>query len=357
MRRNAAFFGGDDAVVDVAGGRWSWDDLHEWSSRLANAFAGLGLGLGDVAAILAPNCATYLAAFFACSKSGVVGAPLNIRLTPGELRAYLDYVGPRALLVHASVAQLGRELGGAVAAIEHVVGFGDGHELPLDLDGLCAEAATDDPDRQLDASAVYMLAATSGTTGVPKAAVLTNANALAAIACYAAELPIAEGQTVLQNIPLFFNPGGPAGLHPALAKGGRTVICPGFEPATFLDVAPLRRQPHDPRPDDDPHGARPPRGGHGRPVDPALGDLWRVPRLERAHAGGPAGVRGRLLPDVRHGRDVSCGLVLRPQHQRPDGDDTEIRRLGSAGKPHLLVDVARGRRRRVAGAARRRHAG
>ena len=226
VRRNAAFFGGDDAVVDVAGGRWSWDDLHEWSSRLANAFAGLGLGLGDVAAILAPNCATYLAAFFACSKSGVVGAPLNIRLTPGELRAYLDYVEPRALLVHASVAQLGRELGGAVAAIEHVVGFGDGHELPLDLDGLCAEAAADDPDRQLDASAVYMLAATSGTTGVPKAAVLTNANALAAIACYAAELPIAEGQTVLQNIPLFFNPGGPAGLHPALAKGGRTVICP-----------------------------------------------------------------------------------------------------------------------------------
>jgi long-chain acyl-CoA synthetase len=35
----------------------------------------------------------------------------------------------------------------------------------------------------------------------------------------------------------------------------------------------------------------------------------------------------------------SCGLVLRPENQRPDGDDDDIRRLGSAGKPHLLVDV------------------
>ena len=35
----------------------------------------------------------------------------------------------------------------------------------------------------------------------------------------------------------------------------------------------------------------------------------------------------------------SCGLVLRPENQRPDGDADDIRRLGSAGKPHVNVSV------------------
>ena len=341
VRRNAWCFADDDAVVEVDGGRWSWSELDDRSSRMANVFVdALGLGVGDRVAVLAPNCPTYLAFFFACSKSGVAGAPLNIRLTRPELAAYLGYVEPRALLAHASLAPLARELGASVAAIEHVVGFGGDHGCPLDLDDLVAAASADDPARGLDATAVYMLAATSGTTGVPKAAVLTNANALAAIACYAAELPTSERETVLQNIPLFFNPGGPAGLHPALTKGGRTVLYPGFEPATFLDVVPRYRVNHTILVPtmiqmvlDHPAAATADlstlRGitCGGSPVSkelllaarPVFGDVFR--------------------PTYGMAETYSCGLVLRPENQRPDGDADDIRRLGSAGKPHLLVDV------------------
>ena len=341
VRRNAWCFADDDAVVDVDGGRWSWSELDDRSSRMANVFVdALGLGVGDRVAVLAPNCPTYLAFFFACSKSGVVGAPLNIRLTLTELAAYLGYVEPRALLAHASLAPLARELGASVAAIEHVVGFGGDHGFPLDLDDLVAAASADDPARGLDATTVYMLAATSGTTGVPKAAVLTNANALAAIACYAAELPTSERETVLQNIPLFFNPGGPAGLHPALTKGGRTVLYPGFEPATFLDVVPRYRVNHTILVPtmiqmvlDHPAAATADLSSlrgitcGGSPVSkelllaarPVFGDVFR--------------------PTYGMAETYSCGLVLRPENQRPDGDADDIRRLGSAGKPHLLVDV------------------
>ena len=293
VRRNAWCFSDDDAVVDVEGGRWSWSELHEWSSRMANVFVGaLGLGVGDRVAVLAPNCPTYLATFFACSKSGVVGAPLNIRLTLAELASYLGYVEPRALLAHASLAPLARELDASVPALEHVVGFGGDHGLALDLDDLVAAAPADDPARGLDATTVYMLAATSGTTGVPKAAVLTNANALAAIACYAAELPTAERETVLQNIPLFFNPGGPAGLHPALTKGGRTVLYPGFEPATFLDVVPRYQVNHTILV---PTMIRMvldhPAAVDGRPLHPPEHHVRRVTGVEGAAARGPPGVR------------------------------------------------------------------
>ncbi len=328
-------------MVDVDGGRWSWSELDDRSSRLANVFVdALGLGVGDRVAVLAPNCPTYLAFFFACSKSGVAGAPLNIRLTLTELAAYLGYVEPRALLAHASLAPLARELRASVAAIEHVVGFGGDHGLPLDLDDSWPPPPPTTPPAASTPRPSTCWRPRAARPAYSKAAVLTNANALAAIACYAAELPTSERQTVLQNIPLFFNPGGPAGLHPALTKGGRTVLYPGFEPATFLDVVPRYRVNHTILVPtmiqmvlDHPAAATADlstlRGitCGGSPVSkelllaarPVFGDVFR--------------------PTYGMAETYSCGLVLRPENQRPDGDADDIRRLGSAGKPHLLVDV------------------
>ena len=46
-----------------------------------------------------------------------------------------------------------------------------------------------------------------------------------------------------------------------------------------------------------------------------------------------------FFPTYGMAETYSCGLLLRPENQRPDGDEDDVRRLGSAGKPHLLVDV------------------
>jgi long-chain acyl-CoA synthetase len=339
-RRNATFFGDDDAVIDLGGGQWTWAGLDDWSSRMAAVFVDLGVEVGDPVAVLAPNCATYLSFFFACSKSGALGAPLNIRLTASELGAYLAYVEPKALLVHASLASVGRTLAAAVPTIEHLVGFGGVHGLSIDLDEAVAAASPAEPRRSVDSGTLYMLAATSGTTGVSKAAALTNANALAAIASHTAELPIGERETVLQNIPLFFNPGGPAGLHAALGKGGRSVIAPGFEPGTFLEAVPRF---------DVNHTILVPTMIQMVLDHPAAATA-DLSTLRSVVCGGSPLSKELLLaarevfgdvfrPTYGLAETYSCGLVLRPQNQRPDGDATDVRRLGSAGKPHILTTV------------------
>src|SRR5215211_9431 len=75
VRRNAAFFADHDAVVVPGGVSRSWRDLDARTNRFANALLGLGLGTGDRLALYAPNCAEYIEFFFACAKSGVIGAP------------------------------------------------------------------------------------------------------------------------------------------------------------------------------------------------------------------------------------------------------------------------------------------
>lgn len=118
--------------------------------------------------------------------------------------------------------------------MRHVVGFGGEHKFAADLEALVTRAQSGATDVAILETDVYQLAATSGTTGVPKAAMMTHRNAMAAMLNWLAEMPVPERGTALQCIPYFFNPGGPAGLHPVMMKGGRVVIPQTFTPQTFL---------------------------------------------------------------------------------------------------------------------------
>jgi long-chain acyl-CoA synthetase len=270
---------------------------------------------------------------------------MNIRLTVAELTAYCHYVEPAALVVHRSLLPTAQAVAAQVPAVRHVVAFGDrvgapAGEAALDLDALVAAEGDTDPGVAVRADDVYQLAATSGTTGVPKAAVLTHRNAWAALVNWMAELPVHEGGTNLQNIPLFFNPGGPAGLHPVLVKGGRTVILPGFDAGAFLDAVPR-------------YGVT-----HSILVPTMIGMVVDHPKaatadlgsLRAVTCGGSPVTRDLLLrarplfgdvffPHYGMAESYSCGLVLRPENQHTDGPPHLVARLGSAGKPNVLMEV------------------
>jgi long-chain acyl-CoA synthetase len=340
VRRNAVFAGDADAVVEPGRRTLSWSALDARANQLAHGLLALGLGKGDRVAVLAPNCGEHIELFFAEAKSGVVGAPMNVRLTPDEWAAYCRYTEPAALIVHASLAPAGSVLAEQVPAISHLIGFGAEHGLPIDLDDLAAAQPATEPAVDVDERDLYQLAATSGTTGVPKAAALTHRNAWAAICMYLAELDIRERETVLQNIPLYFNPGGPAHLHPALVKGGRTVILPGFDPAAFCDAVPRYGVQHTilvptmvtmvldhaSAAGTDFSSLRTVISG-GSPVSREL--------VLRARA-----VFGDVLvPQYGMAETYSSGLILRREHQLLDGPDDVVRRLGSAGTPHVSMEV------------------
>lgn len=340
VRRNAACFGARDAIVEPGRPTWTWAALEERTNRLARAFGRLGLRPGDRLGVLAPNAGEHLQLFFAEAKSGVVGAPMNIRLTVHELASYCRYVEPGALVAHASMAGTARAVADAAPGIRHLIGFGAGHGLPLDLDELADAEEPTDPGVAVDDGDLYQLAATSGTTGVAKAAALTHRNAWAALANYLAELRVGEGETALQNIPLFFNPGGPAGIHPALVKGGRTVIFPGFEPGTFLDAVPRYGVAHTilvPT-------------MIGMVLDHPSAATSELSSLRSIVCGGSPVTRDLLLrarpvfgdvffPHYGMAETYSSGLVLRPENQHTDGPPERVRRLGSAGKPNVLMEA------------------
>ena len=340
VRRNADMWPDRDAVVEPGRQVLSWGALEERTNRLARGLRQLGVDHGDRLGVLAPNCSEHLELFFAEAKSGVVGAPMNIRLTHDDLAAYCRYVEPTALVVHASLAETARALAAEVPGITTVVGFGGDHGCDVDLDQLADAQDADDPGYDVADTDLYQLAATSGTTGVSKAVALTHRNCWAAICCYLADMPIGEAETVLQNIPFFFNPGGPAHIHPALVKGGRSVVLPGFDPGAFCDAVAR-------------HGVN-----HTILVPTMVTMVLDHPAaastdfstLKSVISGGSPVTRDLLVraraamgdvffPHYGMAESYSSGLVLRRHHQHTEGPDHLVRRLGSAGHPHVLIEV------------------
>jgi acyl-CoA synthetase (AMP-forming)/AMP-acid ligase II len=341
--RNAEFYCDAIAVIDPGSGRSStWAELDERASRLARVLRSeFKLEKGDRLTMFAPNCAEYLEFYFACARSGVIGNAINIRLSPGELASYLRVVEPAAALVHASLSGAADAWLPEVPSIQgRVIGFGGAHDRAFDLETLLDAAEPTDPGYAVSEDDAYQLAATSGTTGTPKAAVMTHRNAVAAILNWAAELPVAERGCYIQCIPMFFNPGGPAGIHPVMLKGGRSVIYPGFDPAVFLRAITEHQVAH-------------------ATLVPTMVRMI-LDQLEcattdfsslRSIVIGGAPLPRALLEEGRAtfgdvffpfygmAESYSSGMVLRREEQFSHGTEQQLRHLWSAGKPMVQIQV------------------
>lgn len=340
VSRNAKYFRDCDAVIVPDEATYSWADLEARSNALARALLALGLRKGDRLAALLPNCVEFFDFFYACAKTGIIGAPANIRLTAAELGAYFRYVEPAAMLAHARLADTVRRFLPEVPSLRHVIGVGAAHGLPLDAAALRAAQPTTDPGCDVTPDDVFQLAATSGTTGIPKGAVTTHRNAFTGIMTYLGEFGAGERGTHIQAGPMFFNPGGPNAISPVHLKGGRSVLMDPFDPGRFLEYVERYRATHTnmaptllrmilDHPDCGRHDYSSIRviGSGGSPVPEAL--------LVRARA-----VFGDVvIPIYGMAETVSCGLVLRRENLVTGGSPEAQRRLTAAGKPMVGIRV------------------
>lgn len=193
-------------AVRYEGKTQTYGELNESSSQLAAGLvAKLGLKPGDRVAILDKNCAAYLELFFALDKAGLVTAPLNWRLTAQEVKKIIDDMNPKLVVTGAEFRATGAASGVPTMTFD---------ELPR---------GGSDPMRDAD-GAVSCQFSTSGTTGLPKGAMLTGWNVLNVGVCLALEMPeIREGGRHLVCLPMF-HIGGAGWAIWAMQEGSAAII-------------------------------------------------------------------------------------------------------------------------------------
>jgi fatty-acyl-CoA synthase len=205
-------------AIEEAGRTLTYGALEERVNRVAAVLADFGVRRGDRVAILSENRAEYLELELACAGLGTILACQNWRLAPPELKHCIALVSPRL----AVVSERHRELLSRSGAdgIPTVV-LGDAFEERL--------AAANGGRRDIAAEPEdgLLILYTSGTTGLPKGAVISHRAEIARALVYYADLGVRPGDTCLAWPPLFHMAGSDAALT-ALAAGGKVIVVDGF---------------------------------------------------------------------------------------------------------------------------------
>jgi fatty-acyl-CoA synthase len=201
-------------AIDYGGRLVTYNELDEASDRLAGELLERGLLHGDRVATLTGNSPEHIAAFFACAKTGFVLAPLSWRLTGPELAYQLADAEPAIFLVEDEYAELASATGHETTRLE----WPKRGVRPTVL--APAEVADED---------ALLLVYTSGTTGRPKGALLTQANCFWTNLGFDLATGISGDDVVLQVLPQFHCGGW--NVQPLLAwwKGATVVLERSFE--------------------------------------------------------------------------------------------------------------------------------
>ena len=196
----------------------TYGQLAERVARLGDGLARkMKIGRGERVAIAMKNCPQYLEVLFACWHAGLVAVPMNAKLHAREFAYILENSGASACFVTPELE----------AAIPHA--------LPLrELDKLQGDSREPVDATPNDPAWLFY---TSGTTGVPKGAVLTHGNLLFQTHAYFADIDkIEPGDAALHPAPLSHGSGCYA--LPNVAAGAVHVIPESghFDPEEMFEL-------------------------------------------------------------------------------------------------------------------------
>lgn len=234
---NARAFGDRDAVIFSDGTTFTFAQLVDEVAAVAAALAARGVGPGDRVAICGANSPGWLLSFWATAALGATTVAMNGWWTALEMRHALDLTEPALLL--GDTRRLERLPDPGVPVVDFDGVLGDDFEAMV-----APHRGAALPDHAIDEDDDAMLIFTSGTTGRPKAAVLTHRNVIAYI--HAGNFIAARGMalagrpldgpqpTRLAVFPLFHVSGLNATVS-AMWTGATTVWPLGrFDPATVI---------------------------------------------------------------------------------------------------------------------------
>lgn len=207
----------------------TWREVRDWSLRIGNWLAAR-LEPGERFALLDRNSLEMIAIYYGASRAGVVPVPLNFRLAPPEWEYIVDDAGCALAVVHADYEDAFADaVGGGLPVV--VMG-GDGTRP--DFAAAVAEHAAEEVDREVGADAVFHQMYTSGTTGHPKGALVTQqAVCLNAIQFHAGLEAVRVSS--LCTMPLF-HAGAEVSVF-AFTVGGCSIrVLRDFEPGAALRI-------------------------------------------------------------------------------------------------------------------------
>lgn len=219
---------------------FTYQEVNLRTNQLSHFLLGLGIQEGDRVCVLLYNCHQYIETFFALSKIGAILVPLNWRLAGPELEFIIKDSGSKILIFDTEFVEV-------VASLRLNLNLSIGDYISVGSP--CPDWAKDyergllenpvhepHPKVSIGDEDPHILMYTSGTTGIPKGAILSHRktffNALNADIFY----NLTSKDIMIVSRPMFHSGGLLVEAAPVLYKGGSLILKKRFRPNEILET-------------------------------------------------------------------------------------------------------------------------
>ncbi|MDH3752908.1 MAG: long-chain-fatty-acid--CoA ligase [Acidimicrobiia bacterium] len=240
LRENLATQPEADAIV-LDGGGCTWAQLYRRACKVANGLVDAGVGVGDRIAFLDKNSIEYFEVLFGATLVNAVLVAVNWRLAPPEIEYIINDADAGVLVVHSDFAEQLAAFAPNLTTVTTILVIGDAGKLRSYEEWVESQVDTD-PHGDGGPDDVALQLYTSGTTGLPKGAQLTNQN-FNALLTAAASWDMDTSSVSIAAMPLFHIGGSGWSLF-GMAKGAKTVLLRELDPSKLLELITEEKATH-----------------------------------------------------------------------------------------------------------------
>jgi long-chain acyl-CoA synthetase len=211
----------------------SFAEFEAESAKVANALAALGVGSQDRVGFIGKNISEYFTLTYGAAKLNAVIVAVNWRLAAPEMDYILDNAEAKVVVVEAEFLDHLDKMD--LPRSPHMIAVGGESSHPQYADWI-AEAAGDDIVTAFEPHDTAVQLYTSGTTGLPKGAEISNHNLEASVPPLTSVMGLDAADVVLHVLPMF-HIGGSGVAHAAVFKGCTSIVHRDVDPGRiFADI-------------------------------------------------------------------------------------------------------------------------
>ena len=226
---------GDVIAIELAGQGLTYRELHERSDHVASALAAADLPAGSRVAFLSRSCVEYFEFLLGAMKAGVVPVPINWRLAGPEIIAVLNDAEAALLVISEEFVGPAEHYQSDVPTLRTVLALTQHSAFPAWRDWLDVQPRQAVQSAQIDDETIVLQVYTSGTTGLPKGVMTSNAGFMSYLASLSAGARLTSNSISLSTMPQF-HIGGTGWAAAGLYQGATVLMLRDADPDLILET-------------------------------------------------------------------------------------------------------------------------
>jgi long-chain acyl-CoA synthetase len=216
-------------AVKLDDAEMSYKMLEGATAHMVGLLRDHGVKAGDRVGIMLPNVPYFPVCYYGILRAGAIVVPMNVLLKKREVGYYLKDPEAKLLIAWGDFAEAA-ETGAEEAGVECLL------VKPGEFENVVGAADPVTEVAEMSDSDTAVILYTSGTTGQPKGAELSNANLIRNAEASRGLFGLGSEAVVLGALPLFHTFGQTCGMNATLGGGGTLTLIPRFDPAKALEI-------------------------------------------------------------------------------------------------------------------------